>query len=439
MNWIACFTTGRRTDRPRRHLLLASMVLLACAGCGASTEGTAAPTDPLAYEIDYVLRPEPSEGVVDVTLRVTQPRALLRELRFASDPRLTDLDGDGELTSSDGVVTWYPPADGGTLQWRVTVASRRSSGAFDAWLGPDWGLFRAEDVIPRAATRTLKGAHSETWLELSLPAGWSGVTEYFGNAGRFRVDKPSRRFDQPTGWLVVGKLGVRRETILGTRVAIAGPVGESIRRMDILALLHWTLPELARILPELPERLTIVSAGDPMWRGALSAPQSLYVHADRPLISENATSTILHELMHVSLAITAARGYDWIPEGLAEYYSLELLRRSGSISARRYERAMADLADWATQANSLCAATSTGATTAMAVTIFKEMDREIRKRSDAVAGLDDVVHRLWHHSGYMDLARLSAIVEQVAGGGLDVLQDDRLPGCQSFDPSTQTD
>ena len=43
-------------------------------------------------------------------------------------------------------------------------------------------------------------------------------------------------------------------------------------------------------------RLLIVSAGDPMWRGGLSGPSSMFLHSDRPLISENRTSTLLHEL-----------------------------------------------------------------------------------------------------------------------------------------------
>jgi len=73
----------------------------------------------------------------------------------------------------------------------------------------------------------------------------------------------------------MGKLGVRRERVAGVRVAIAGPEDQQIRRLDMLALLNWTLPELARIVPELPPRLTVVSAGEPMWRGGLSGPQSI--------------------------------------------------------------------------------------------------------------------------------------------------------------------
>ena len=71
----------------------------------------------------------------------------------------------------------------------------------------------------------------------------------------------------------------------------------------MLALLNWNLPELARAVPNLPRRLTVISAGDPMWRGGLSAPQSIFIHAERPLISENGTSTLMHEIMHICMPI----------------------------------------------------------------------------------------------------------------------------------------
>ena len=231
---------------------------------------------------------------------------------------------------------------------------------------------------------------------------------------------------------MTGRLGVRRDTIAGTKVAVAGPVGHSVRRMDILAMLNWTLPELGRLLPELPRRLTIVSAGDPMWRGGLSAPMSLYMHAERPLISENATSTLLHEVLHISLGLSAEPGYDWIVEGLAEYYSLAVLRRSGSISDERHAQARQDLEEWSGEAQTLCAPTSTGAITAKAVGVFFALDRELRKATEGEASLDDVTRRLWSAGSKVTLATLTQAAEEVAGQNLDTLHMDNLPGCRTI-------
>ena len=172
-------------------------------------------------------------------------------------------------------------------------------------------------------------------MTFDLPARWTAISEYSAVRKPIVISRPERRFDEPAGWIAIGSLGVRRETIAGIRVAIAGPEGEDVRRMDMLALLGWTLPELVTILPHDFARLTIVSAGDPMWRGGLSAPASLFIHADRPMISENATSSLLHEVMHTTMPVDSRDGYDWITEGLAEYYSIELLRRGRAITEER--------------------------------------------------------------------------------------------------------
>jgi hypothetical protein len=232
----------------------------------------------------------------------------------------------------------------------------------------------------------------------------------------------------------MGRLGVRHETIAGIRVAVAAPVGHSVRRMDTLALLNWTLPELARLIPELPSRLTIVSAGDPMWRGGLSAPQSLYVHADRPLISENSTSTLLHEVLHSTLRLSSKAGYDWIVEGLAEYYSLELLRRSGSISQARFRIALENQMRWSKSAKKLCQRSSNGPATALAVVVLAALDTEIRSTTKGASSLDDLLRQLHRNRRPVDLTLLMNISKQLTNRTSDVLDIDNLPGCSNFMP-----
>ena len=395
--------------------------------------------DELTYGAVYTVRPDPVSGSIGMTLDVTQPRALLRQVSMQPDARITEIAADGDLEFTDSGVTWRPPAVGGRMQWRVQVEHRRNGDGYDAWLGDQWGLFRAEDIIPRAATRTLRGAVSDTRLEFKLPTGWSVVTQYFGRDGKFGVANPERRFDQPTGWIIVGRIGVRRDRVAGTRVAVVGPVGQSVRRMDTLAMLNWTLPELARLIPEPLERLTVFTAGEPMWRGGLSAPQSLFVHADRPLISENATSTLLHEIMHLGLGFSANDGYDWIVEGLAEYYTLALLARSGTISASRFDAALADQREWAESAEALCKQNSTGATTALAVWKFAQLDKEIREATGASATLDDLVQAIVSLDRRIDLDTLIASARAIIGRKPDTLDIDNLPGCRNIVANNQAD
>ena len=418
---------------PAKRLPLLAVISLVIACNGPATE-TAVARDSNEYDIRYIVTLDPDNGSADVELRLSQTQALLREVRFRIPvgAPFTPKEGDGELNRDGELVIWTPPEGGGVLNWRAVIDHRRNSNGYDARLGPDWGVFRAEDLIPRAATRTREGAKGNTTLEFRLPAKWSIVTEYDGENGSFRVPNDGRRFKQPTGWIVTGRLGVRREQIAGVEVAVAAPVENGVRRLDMLALLNWTLPELARVVPAMPPRITIVSAGDPMWRGGLSAPASMYIHASRPLISENGTSTLLHEILHIALGFKAEQGYDWIVEGLAEYYGLELLRRSGTLTAKRYERAMASQLDWSGEAESLCDERSSGPVTALAVRIFAALDKEIRRKSAGEHDLDDVVFELVERNTDVSMATLREVVRNLLGENSDALHIDNLPGCRKI-------
>lgn len=410
---------------------LLTLLAVCLAACGAPVSDSEASADTLEYVVTYRAIPRPADHSVEVELEIAQSRNLLREMRFDVDG-LSDIKGDGGISIENGRLRWQPPERGGTLSWRTIVANKRNGDGYDAWLNADWGLFRAEDIIPRAATRTLKGATSKTVLTFDLPRGWSAVSEYELSGASFQVTKADRRFAQPSGWVVIGNLGVRRDRIAGIRVAVAGPANMQIRRLDMLAMLNWTLPELARIVDKLPRRLTIVAADDPMWRGALSAPQSIYMHSDRPLISENGTSTLLHELMHVALDVGAAEGYDWIAEGLAEYYSIELLGRSGTLTPARYDAAFERQKSWSESARKLCGASSSGASTALAVVRLRALDKEIREWSAGEASLDDVIRILLESREQLSVTSLQAASESITGEKPDALHIDKLPGCRKL-------
>ena len=405
--------------------------LFACTACGAPASETSDGRTSTDYGIHYTITPDPDDGSVSVEMLVDQNRGQLRELTFAiSDAQYSDIKADGELIVVDNRVRWSPARFGGSLRWRARVSHQRGDNGHDAWLDRQWGIFRAEDIIPRARTRTLKGAQSKTSMTFVLPSGWSAVSEYSTLLSRIGIENPNRRFDQPRGWMAMGDLGIRREPIAGTRIAIAAPEGQQVRRMDMLALLNWILPELSSVLPESIPRLTVVSAGDPMWRGGLSAPASIFIHASRPLISENATSTLVHELVHVALGVTAESGFDWIVEGLAEYYSLELLQRGGAITARRYQRALEKQREWADDADYLCGSRSSGAVTALAVVTFRDLDKEIRQKSAGKFILDNLLVALSNSQSKVTLIRVADAVTDLLQGPSEVLTSKTLPGCQ---------
>jgi len=414
------------------RLIAMIFLFFATGSIAVSATESAEPEKNRVYGADYSITPDISKGGAVVELRISQNDGLLRELHMPYDDKtLSEIDGDGEISIADGRIRWQPPADGGRLRWFATINHIRNNDTYDAYVGDDWGLFRAEDVIPPTATRTRPRSVSKTRMMFDLPESWSAVTEYFRRSNVFNVSNPDRRFDRPTGWIVLGELGVRHETVAGVRVVVAAPVGQDVRRLDILAMLNWTLPDIVRLLPDFPRRLTVVSAGEPMWRGGLSAPGSFYVHAERPLISENGTSTIMHETIHIGLSTVAVDGADWITEGLAEYYGLDILRRSGTITEKRFRSARSQLDIWGKKAGTLCTDPSTGAVTARAVTLFAKLNDEIRKKSARKYDLDDALRRVASSRSKISIQQLREIVADLAGSESKVLSDKAVNNCEN--------
>ncbi|MFO0689694.1 MAG: hypothetical protein U0900_13385 [Myxococcota bacterium] len=410
-------SASHRLARAARGLVAAAAVLLAFGSPAEARRPAPGPAARPDYRVLYTTWIKAGNPVATVRIRLASHPEWVRWMRLRADPtRYRDFKASGRLEFGDGQVTWIPPRRDAWLQFRVNLESQRDVGRYDGRMTESWALFRADDLVPPVHLDMQDGTQSKAKLTLLVPEGWSVVTPFPRYAsGRFRIDNPNRLFDRPTGWILLGRLGVRRETIGGTRLTIAGPTGQGVRRLDMLAFFRFTLPTLQKLFPDLPERLLVVSAGDPMWRGALSGPGSLFVHAERPLISENATSTFIHELVHVAMRARGGEGADWIVEGLAEYYSLEILRRSGAIAERRYQKTHARLAEWAKQAGPLEVERAQGAVTAKAVGILRAVDEEIRVRTERRASLDDVVRRLSRNEAVTTEA-FRAAVEQVAGG-----------------------
>ena len=378
-----------------------------------------------SYGVLYTAWIKAGDSTATVRVRLSRHPEWVHWMKFKADPeRYRGFRGTGEVEINGDSVLWRPPQEDAYLQFRVQLESRRESGRYDGMVTDTWAMFRADDLIPPVRLDMQDGTQSRAKLQLNLPAGWSLATPFPRySSGRLRIDNPDRLFDRPTGWIIAGDIGTRRETIGGTSVTVAAPSGQNMRRMDILAFFRWTLPTLQSLFPQFPKRLLVVGADDPMWRGALSAPDSLYVHSDRPLLSENATSTLLHELVHVGMGARSVPGSDWIVEGLAEYYSLEALLRSGTISAQRFAKAHADLAAGGKTSGPLNSERSSGAITARAVGVMRALDREIREASDGKRSLDDVARELTREGKPITAARFRELATATAGTPLRSMPD----------------
>lgn len=380
------------------------------------TLATSALADGDYFQADYEARLQPQSGRIAVTLQLRGEK-LPGQIVLRIDPkRHLDLKASDPLDVDGNEAIWRPRGKQSRLTYEFVVNHRRSAAGFDSYMTDDWAIFRGDRMVPRMRVSARPGLESRASLKFVLPEGWSVVTPYEAEDQReVTFDNPARRLDRPEGWLLAGRIGVRREHIGPVHALVAGPAGVQVRRQDVLAFLNWNLPHLLEVFPDFPDRLLIVSGNDPMWRGGLSGPTSLYLHASRPMITENRTSPLLHELGHVALGIRSDGESDWIVEGLTEYYSIETLRRSGGISQLRYDQALEKLAAEAQRNPSLFRDPSTGARTAHAVLVFKKVDAQIRQLSGGKASLDQVATRIAKRRGEISLQQLQEIAAEVAG------------------------
>jgi hypothetical protein len=364
-----------------------------------------------SYNTHFQARFDPELGIAFTSLEINQTSSLARVIDLAApQSRFSDFQGDGVIERQQGRLIWTVPAGGGKLEYRVKIDHRKGD-AYDARITDSWAILRLDDLFPPARVRALKGATSESSLSLHGPAGWVFESRYGPVKKTVEFSTKGRNFDRPTGWLAAGELGIRRELIRNRKVVLAGPPDQGMRRLDTLAFLRWTMPRFLKIFDGFPDRLLIVGARDDMWRGGLSGPSSIYLHTERPLISENATSAVLHELVHVATSSANSRD-DWLVEGLAEFYSLEILRRSGGISQKRYDQTLQTLADWAREKNGQLRSPSSGANTARAVLLLSNLQEDLKLNE--AGSLDEIVQQL-ADSGEITGEQLLLLTEEALG------------------------
>ncbi|WP_157484829.1 hypothetical protein [Gilvimarinus polysaccharolyticus] len=386
-------------------------------------------SDKQSYLINYRVDLSQSDTHAFVRIELGDDSGL-SEIDFNLDEHLHhNIKANGELTLKNGRALWQPPTDNPWFSLEVSLNHKRRNGGYDSLRATDFAIFRGDDLIPPAIVRGRKGIESQATLHFTLPSDWPSVNSGWEKTaeGNFIIDNLERRFDRPTGWFIAGKLGPRRERLPTTHIAISGPAGEDIRRMDLMSFVMLNWPTLSQIVGKTPPKIILVMAGDPMWRGGLSGPNSLFVHTARPMVSENGTSTLLHELIHTLTRIRGAKGDDWIAEGLAEYYSYTVLHRAGGLTDDRLARVENWLSNWSKDIKTLRGGASSGERTARAALLFGELDAEIRSRTNGEKSLDNAT-RAMMQLGKVSLEQLRDIAQELTGKPSEVLASALLDG-----------
>ena len=382
-------------------------------------------------DLDYHVRLLPQSDQAEVRLTLAQGAAV-RSLDFdlADGSRYSDFKADGQWQLTPGKVTrglWRPAADKASLTYKVRISQPRKNNTFEARMTPSWALLRGDDLVPAARLDQQDGIELVSRLAFELPNGWKSVETAWPRIGknRFRVDNVSRLFDRPTGWMLAGNLGTRRTRLGETEVTVASPRGQGMRRMDVLTLLTFVWPQVQAVYPRHPGKVLIVGAGDPMWRGSTAGYESIYLHSRLPLVSESGSSPLLRELAQMFGRISDNDRSDWISEGFADFYAVELLRRAGGMSDERYQVLHDNLLKVGGKVSSLRGEQASAAQVARAVVLLQELDREIRLQTRNKRSLDDLLHSV------MRLDKVStkefvALAESIIGEPSKVLQSDLL-------------
>jgi len=390
-------------------------------------------------DLDYHVKLLPQSDQAEVRLTLAQGTAVRSfDFDLGNKGYFSNFKADGQWRTEAGQTAgnqrgiWRPASGKASLSYRVRISHPRTvvpgrAQSFDSRMTPDWALMRGEDLVPRARLDQQDGTELVSRLEFELPGGWKSVETPWPRIGknRFRIDNVSRLFDRPTGWMLAGTLGSRRTRLGETDVTVTSPQGQGMRRMDVLTLLTFVWPQLQTVFPRNPAKLLVVGAADPLWRGAVAANNSIYLNSTRPVVSENGTSPLVRELVHVFSRINDNHRSNWIGDGIADYYAIELMRRAGGMSEERYQNVQTNLVKISRKVTTLRGDRVDAATVARAVLLLQELDKEIRRQTRNEKSLDDV------SQGLMRLDTVSTkefiqLSESVIGGPSKVLASNLL-------------
>jgi hypothetical protein len=340
-------------------------------------------------------------------------------LRFAAD-RLKGFRGSGKLQPLDGGLLWEPAGPYAHLTYRVAIDHARGQhGRFDSYGGRDWVLSRAHDLFPRIDVECYPDTpppKSRARLIFRLPRGWRSAAALAAEGpDTYRLNEPGKILDRPRGWFALGKFTLDRQEIAEIMVQVARMPGSTVQAPALFHFLTTTLPPLKKLLLTGPRTVLLVSAPDPMWHGGISGENSIYMHASRPLRTPDKTSPWLHEMFHVLQPYKPGPDADWIEEGTAEFYSLELQRRAGLIDAAAYTRALGYFERFGLWNVDLRQQQDNAATNNSAPLVMYALDQRIQRATAGKRRLDDVVAQLAKEGGEVDTARFLRTVNLVSG------------------------
>jgi hypothetical protein len=415
---------GANISNPSRLLRLRairSFTWPALGLCLYSTSGPASAASRPTFSIDYIVtisQQQPEVARVRWELSgIDEVRGL--RLRFPAD-RLRRFQGTGKLEPTADGLRWMPGGPYAHLSYLATIDHQRGEQRrYESYAASNWIVTRARELFPRIAIdcdpRENGEPKSRARLIFRLPPGWRSAAPLPAlGPDTYQLSDPGKILDRPRGWFALGKFAFARQEVGDIMLQVARAPGSALQPEPLFEFLENTLPALKKLLVARTETVLVVSAPNPMWHGGISGNDSFFMHGDRPLRTPDKTSPYLHELFHVLQPYKAAADADWIEEGLAEFYSLELQRRAGLIDAAAYARALGYFKRFGSWDVDLTQQQDNAATNNSAPLVMYALDQHIQHATAGKRRLDDVVTRLAQQGGTVDTARFRRTVEAVS-------------------------
>ncbi|MFT0214030.1 hypothetical protein VQ643_15755 [Pseudomonas sp. F1_0610] len=355
----------------------------------------AAPSWAKSVDVIYKVKFLPEQNSARVTIKLEDGTAVPNLIfNFLSAQRYSDFTADGGWQLNDNRGEWQPAAGKNSLSYTVTITPENNKHASEK-ITKDWLVMKGDSLVPPIEAITMPKVSVVSRVQFELPKEWRSVETVWKRVGpnKFRIEDAQSGFNRPTGWIAAGKLGSRRAKLGETEVTIAAPVGQQVHRMDMMTLMTYVWPQLQAAFPRDPQKLLVVSARDGMQQQAQGLTQSIYLAADQALVAESGTSDLLKELVLSFTQLSSNADEQWISQGLAQFYSLELLMRSGGITPDRYQHSIQKWKEDTKQVNTLRGSLNEQKVERAAL-FFAELDKEIKARSKNEFNLDNVTRGL---------------------------------------------
>ena len=311
--------------------------------------------------------------------------------------------------------SWFPESLSGQCAYDVVLNRLRNIKGFDSYHGGTWVLTRTADLFPTKRFVHQRPLRALTRVHFVLPTGWSVVSAMRSlDETTFEARDRGNPLTAPYGWLLIGKLNIHRFTVADVAMTVASPEATHYDDSALIDLVTKTIAYLQKMVHALPEQITIVVGPDPLWRGGLSGEDSLYLNQNLRLIASDYTSTAVHELFHLAQGFhTVEPEATWIAEGMAEYYSLKILRKIHALSRHRFVKGIRKFDEQALWHRNFLTSDAHEVLYNAAPLVFFYFDELIQESTAHKHSLQAIVKQL-HRADQVSTKALRELLEKIA-------------------------